>query len=135
MSDLFCFFSTRRWVGVVLLAAALAGTGCGGGTDGRVTGTVKLRGQPLTDGEVHFHLPEKGVGAVAPLDASGKFAFPDPLPVGTYAAAVQPRPPEPGMPASKAAAAVPAKYRDGKTSGLSFTVKGGSNDFPIDLTD
>jgi len=101
---------------------------------GQVAGKVLNRGRPLADGNVNFHLAEKGFGAITRLDASGNFTFPEPLPTGTYAVYVTPPEPEPSPkgPIQKPAN-IPVKYRDPKTSGLSFEVKAGQNDCPIEL--
>ncbi len=128
------------WTTCVAVCAAglLAATGCGGGgSTGTVGGSVTYKGQPVTQGEVSFYSKDKGVGATAKLDATGKYTFDQPLAPGTYAVTVLPAPPEaaqPGAAPKALAAAVPKKYQDPASSGLSYTVKGGDNDYPIVLT-
>ena len=122
----------------ILAAAALAlAVGCGSGKPtGKVSGTVLLQGKPLTRGTVNFLMKEKGIGAEAPIDATGKYAFATPLEAGTYAVSVTPPPPEPVPPGTrpaKVAAEIPAKFREPTSSGLTFTVKSGANTYDIVL--
>jgi hypothetical protein len=114
--------------------AAVLGCGSSGPPTGKVSGTVLLKGKPLTRGTVNFLMKEKGIGAEAPIDATGKYAFATPLVAGTYAVSVTPPPPEPVPPGTrpaKTAPEIPAKFREPTSSGLSFTVKGGQNEYPI----
>lgn len=61
----------------VLLASLLSVSawGCGGPADlpdlGRVSGTVKLNGEPLPDATVEFTPEAKGRGSIATTDANG----------------------------------------------------------------
>ncbi|MFO0929180.1 MAG: hypothetical protein U0736_19515 [Gemmataceae bacterium] len=134
MTDPISRWIRRAAVAPLLLVAALA-AGCGGSAAGQAAGQVKYRGKPLTEGEVHFYSQEKGVGAVAKITGTGQFVFDAPLPVGTYLAAIQPSPPEPGMPPARSVALIPTKYRDPKRSSLTFQLKAGRNDCPIELAD
>lgn len=126
---------------VVLTFVNLGLSGCGGKTTGTVAGTVSYRGQPVTQGEVQFFSKERGVGATAKIDNTGKFAFDTPLDVGTYAVAVAPPPPEPGAPGSKptggakGSSNIPAKYRDPSKSDLKVTVSGGKNEIALEMKD
>ena len=125
----------------LLLAGLFFITGCSGKNPlGKVQGEVSYRGQVVPAAEVHFYSKERGVGAIARVEGEGKFSLDTPLPVGTYSVYVTPPMLEPGDPAQTPAASVPtvqipAKYRDMNTSGLSFEVKKGENDFPIELID
>src|SRR5262249_18745169 len=97
---------------------------------------VLFQGQPVTEGEVNFYCGERGAGAVATIDSGGKFTFAAPLRPGTYTAAVLPatKDPVPGAPPPlNAAPNIPRRYRDLTTSGLTFTVNPGSNDFTIEM--
>jgi hypothetical protein len=121
-----------------------------------VSGTVKVKGQPLADAQVVFH-PKEG-GAANPSgtsDAQGKyqlatFAKDDGAPAGAYTVTVtkvQAVPGTEGMSATptgpggkmpdaylnamkgqgaQKSQEVPAKYGDPKASGLEFTVKPGA---------
>ena len=119
------------------VAAGLAfslGCGMSGTPTGQVSGTVQVRGKPLTKGTVNFLMKEKGIGAEAPIDATGKYAFPTPLEAGTYAVSVTPPPAEPVRPGTRpprVSQEIPAKFREPTSSGLTYTVKRGSNDYPI----
>jgi hypothetical protein len=133
----FSFVFGRAGRGLVLAALVLA-AGCSfsGKPSGRVAGAVSLRGKPVTEGNVNFVMKEKGVGAVAVIDAAGNYAFVQPLETGTYAVFVTPPAQEPAMPGTaqpRAPRKFPARYLDPATSGLSCTVKSGRNDYPITL--
>jgi hypothetical protein len=122
----------------LLVAAFVMAAGCGfsGKSSGRVAGAVSLRGQPFTEGTVNFVQKEKGIGAVAVIDSEGKYSFEQPLETGTYSVFVTPPTPEPGVPGAarpRAPRKIPARYLDPGTSGLSYTVKSGRNDYPITL--
>jgi hypothetical protein len=75
----------------VLLAVGLAACGCSGGSAGKVTGSVKMNGEPLAEAKISF-LPKgsQGQANVATTDASGRFEVkPNPttrltLKPGTY---------------------------------------------------
>jgi hypothetical protein len=128
------------WTACGVAACLLAATGCGGsgGPTGAVSGSVTYKGQPLTQGEVSFYSKDKGVGAMAKLDATGKYKFDQPLAAGVYAVTVLPAPPEAAAPGTAPKAppvGVPRKYQDPVGSGLSYTVKDGDNDYPIVLKD
>ncbi len=127
---LFC-----RLLAAIGLAVAL-GCGSSGNPTGQVSGTVQLGSKPLTKGSVNFLMKEKGIGAEAPIDATGKYAFSTPLAVGTYAVTVTPPPVEPVRPGTrppKVVQEIPARYREPTSSGLSYTVKPGSNEYPITI--
>src|SRR4051794_9424835 len=100
-------FAIGRAPAGLLLAGVLVAAGCGmsGKPSGRVEGTVSVRGQPVTRGNVNFLLKDKGVGAVAPIDATGKYAFEQPIEAGTYLVSVTPLPPEPSPPGKPVAQA------------------------------
>ncbi len=123
----------------LLLGAVLALVGCRGKLAGTVSGKLSYKGEAVTTGSVNFYAPDKGVGALAPLDSSGAFKFSTPLPPGTYKVYVQPPPPEqlpPGSPVKKAPSlAIPPKYLDASTTTLTLEVKAGQNEFPIELAD
>src|SRR4051794_10237089 len=89
-----------------VVVALVALSGCGGKSQGEVSGKVLFRGQPVTEGEVNFYSGERGAGAGATIDAVGKFPFPAPLRPGTYSAAVLPatKDPVPGAPPPRNAA-------------------------------
>jgi hypothetical protein len=102
---------------------------------------VTLDGTPLTKGMVTFHPTGGGALAVGTIDSSGKFRLKTGsstgLPPGEYLVTVVAT----EMPEGAAASAeepmpvkiTPEKYADKDKSGLKFTVKGGENDFPIEL--
>jgi len=132
--------SRRRVLGAsLLLVAALSVlllAGCKGKPTGTVSGKVTYKGQAVTTGSVNFFAPEKGIGADAKLDSSGKFTLSQPLEAGTYKVYVTPPLPEqlpPGSTAKPAPFDVPKKYQDAVTTSVSKEVKPGPNDIPIEL--
>lgn len=123
--------AARRWLVLGAVVSACWLSGCGGKTPmGSVSGKVTLGGAPLGAGVVEFSNQKTGVGASAKLDASGAYRI-ESVPAGDYQVAVQPPPPpaphEMTQPAAAPRAAVPPKYQDPKTSGLTATVKEGAN--------
>ena len=130
----------RVLIGLALPVAVLALTGCGnsGKTRGNVSGQVTYNNKPVTEGEVHFYAKERGAGGSAKIDSSGNYAVTD-LETGKYAVYVAPAPPVAGDPKlgppKAASSTIPKKARDPETSGLSFTVQEGNNDFKIELKD
>jgi hypothetical protein len=134
------FLVGRVLIGLVLPVAVLALAGCGGSgkAKGSVSGQVTHNSQPVTEGEVHFFSKDRGVGAVAKIDGSGKYALAD-LETGKYTIHVTPPPPiagDPKLGPPKASASkIPQKARDAATSGLSYTVVEGKNDHNIELKD
>ena len=120
-------------VAAVLWCAAWACwcAGCGPGVQtGSVSGKATYAGKPLTVGVVTFVNRETGIGASAPLDASGSYQVPS-LKVGQYQVAVQPPSgpsPEQVEHGEKAAKLdIPDKYFNPQSSGLTATVKQGQN--------
>lgn len=120
-------------LGMTVVVVALAG--CGNSGVGDVSGTVTLDGVPLSDGTVTFEDPSRGIGQSAPVKA-GAYQMASALKVGEYKVAVQP--PSAASPmASRGAApaaAVPSKYSQPVTSGLTATVKAGTNKADFKLT-
>jgi hypothetical protein len=122
----------------VLGAFLLVLTGCGEPI-GKISGKLTYKGAPITAGSISFNMKGKGVAQDAKLDATGAFRMSAPLPTGTYHVYYVPPTPEPQDPskgqAPVIATAVPIKYQDLLTSDLSFEIKRGTNDIPIELTD
>jgi len=143
---------------VLLLVLA----GCS--SQGTITGKVTYQGKPLASGTVTF-VPEQGGHAVstdihngeykvlkiAPGPAKIAVSIPSrPAEVASFIQKMQPPSPEmkgkkapptsPPAGGPKSAKAPPAtpfpnKFTDPNTSGLTYTVRGGSQVFDIDLTD
>lgn len=120
-----------------LLLGLLAAAGCSSPPPvGQVSGTVVRGGQPVTAGDVNLYMKEKGIGVMAPLDATGRFTIPTPLDVGTYDVYITPpESPDAGVAAVKRGPPIPQKYRQATTSGLTAEVKSGPNDLTIELKD
>jgi hypothetical protein len=119
--------------------------GCGGGggkeigPTGEVEGTVKLDGEPLTEGSVAFYQESTGNTGGGELGPGGKFKFDIPTPVGGYRVSFQPPdPPQPDDEESGKLASVesniPAGYQMGETSGEFAEVKEGPNTFTFELS-
>mgnify|MGYP006274188613 CR=1 FL=1 len=137
-----------RWAIACLVGMLI--TGCGGAPDRppvyKVNGVLKLAGKPVPDATVQFK-PEKGRPAKGKTNASGEFSL---TTYNTNDGAIEGRhqvtvvaaiseqivsnTPDDLKKIEAAAAVVPAKYADAKTSGLVNTVeKDGKNFFEIDL--
>jgi hypothetical protein len=135
-----------RFAGFAVLSlAVLAVAGCGPGAVGRVSGTVKYQGQPLTSGEVVFHC-KNGEQVGCHITAQGTYELAN-VPVGFARIIVKTHPyVPPGLkksgPGASAAPAVegssftplPARYGDPEKSGLIHDVKPGEQRYDIALT-
>jgi hypothetical protein len=120
----------------------LAGiVGCGGSSVGTVEGTVSYRGTPLTAGTVTFYTAgDKSVSGT--IDPHGKYVVAK-VPVGSATIGVMTPPAisdkmAKGVPqaldgSSTKPVPIPGKYADAKQSGLSFEVKAGDQEHPIEL--
>lgn len=115
----------------------LFGVGCGEqsyeGRSAVVKGNVLLGGAPLTSGNVLFMMDD-GHAATSPLASDGTYSTQ--CRPGKYKVAVTP--PElidPLAAASNPAkkVSIPSRYQDLGTSGISFDVKAGDNQFEIKL--
>jgi len=128
------------------IASSIFFVGCGAKQEpsGTVTGTVTLKGEPITEGEVNFAMPSKGTAFRAKLDGQGNFAFEGKMPLGKYIVCVTPPVDEtpPGLgtdpanmppPAKVPETDIPAKYHNEAVSKLRETVIEGANKFTIKL--
>ena len=130
-----------RW----LFGVFATGCGSGGPTMGRVSGTVKVDGQPLTKGTVTFIATDgKNPNATGAIDSGGRYTLQTTEPgdgavVGSYKVAISDADSNalntamPGMPAPVQKSAIAKIYLDGNTSGLTATVESGSNTKDFDL--
>ena len=124
--------------GLVIGVLAAVAAGCDDGKPaGSVSGTVIYNGTPVTAGAVNF-VSKSGAAAVATIDDAGKYAVDGKLEAGEYTVYVTPpEPPDPvpGVaPAPPKAFPVPPKFRAAATSGVTVTVKPGTNaDVTVDL--
>jgi hypothetical protein len=116
---------------------------------GRVSGTVKYKGRPVTKGNVAFIATDGNrMNASGTITPDGNFTLHTPnfgsgAILGDYDVAITgAEPPSedgvlPGMaPLRKKetdSSVIPKKYEDPKTSGLKETVKSGTNTFDFDL--
>ena len=137
-----------------VLVALLASTGCqkGGfsGPTGTVVGKITLEGKPVPQGCRVAFISDKGFTASGEAAADGSYKLFNgkelKVPVATYKVAVTP-PPPPAMsaaeydkmmsggagPAPKESTAIPEKFQNHATSGLSYDVKTGDNTINIEL--
>jgi hypothetical protein len=147
--------STSRAVCVVIVALALAPVaGCGTKARAVVKGKVTFGGAPLKAGEVTFFTSDHRVGTAPIVD--GKYEMKD-APVGDVKITVTIPPPSPvgavgvarpkelgGMPtdmipeagdktAGGKATPIPEKYKDVKTTDLTYTVEKGEHEYDIPL--
>lgn len=114
--------------------------GCGG-KPATVSGVVTLDGKPLQRGTVGFTPLAGGMRAAGVIDSEGKYSLSTNrdagLEIGEYAVTVASR--EPGLenaqgPPMPGPYVTPQRYAVESTSGLKFTVEGGSNTIDIALT-
>ena len=122
-------------------------TGCGGERQrpsAEIEGQVRLDGEPLPQGSVHFTSAKSGETAYANLDSEGRYSVHfDQVDIGeVYAVSVsepvideqdahalEQNPPEPMT------VDIPQKYTNRMTSGLSVTIdEGGTHEFDIDMS-
>src|SRR4051794_40985259 len=100
----------------LLLGAALALSGCGGGK-GDVSGVVKLKGKAVPGGTITFFGEERGAWS-SPIKADGTYAVADVSSGKVFIAVVAPMAiAMPGAPEVKEIP-IPPRYADRKTSGL-----------------
>lgn len=118
-------------LGSCFFVSCLIGCGPAGPPSGTISGTVTLNGQPLSAGVVVFNNTAAGIGADAPLNASGEYRLDTPIPAGPYDVAIQPPPAPPpdqmGQATAQPKSPIPNKYLDPKTSGLKTTIHAGAN--------
>ena len=137
----------NRTILAAMFFASLLGCGKDAGNWGSVAGTITQNGKPVESAMVLFSNRDAGVEITAPTDAKGRFTIRTDrvagLPLGTYKVAVTPKAvnlpspknglmfegPAPAQPPS----AIPAAYRDVKTTKLTATVQTGPNEFTFDL--
>jgi hypothetical protein len=142
------FGMTDRWicnrnrvrVGVVLSVFALVVAGCGKRM-GEVTGTVTYQGKALPSGQVTFFGADKQVIGGSSI-TEGKYKVPQVPPGPVKITVTTTPPPSPmvknaprpeGMPPPLDSIAIPPKYGNPEQSGLTYEVKPGSQEHPIDL--
>ena len=128
----------RRSVAAVLALTSFVVVGCEGGKPaGSVTGTVKYKGAPLSEGDVNF-IGKNGAAAIAKIDASGGFKIDGALEADEYRVYFSSPPPEPAAPGTRPArpkADLPAKFKDPASSGVVVPIKSGKNDVTIEFKD
>lgn len=127
-----------RLVTVVCLSCLL--TGCGGAQAetkplGTVTGSVALKGKPLTDCRVNFISEQGGTSAGGDLQTDGSFSLDGPIPAGNYSIFItMPEIFTPAQAQSKTGlSSVPSKYHSQSGTDLKADVKEGENDLHFDL--
>lgn len=115
-----------------------------------VRGTVRLDGEPVSEGIVTFHCPDSGQVATAEIQRTGgyemKLGKRSGLPLGHYTVCIQPafRPPTEEAPRRRgrlgldsetltATTTIPAIYHYASSSGLSVDVARGVNTLDFDL--
>jgi len=134
--------AARRAAPALAALLAFVPTGCGPAT-GTVTGTVTLGGNPVGNATVSFVAPDGTIKSYL-TGADGNYRVDD-VPAGPVQVTVKSNESldegaqqdlkKRGNIAPKAAkSAVPARYADSSTSGLSMTVKSGDNKYDIPLT-
>ena len=125
------------WLAVLTLALCAMGCGPDGPPRGTVSGVVTYKDKPVTEGQVVFSAPERGQGAMANLDSTGKYSIPEGIEVGEYKVMVTPPPSNVAAggpkPALKVYTNLPEQYRNEATTDLKANVVEGENTFNFDL--
>jgi hypothetical protein len=133
-----CPTAYRCALGLVVVGSIGLAVGCSGDKRQNVTGVVTLDGQPLGEGVVQFLGPGDRL-STARIQPDGTFVATDLVPGDSIQVAViddperamarlgKPQakadmPPVDQGPAPAKAVAIPKKYKDFKTSGLSYTI-------------
>ncbi|QDU53429.1 hypothetical protein [Gimesia panareensis] len=122
---------------VMLLAAGVTLSGCGGAAESKkkagVTISVTYNGAPVTEGDVRLMMTGKGEGAAGPLNESGQVELQEVV-LGKYNVAVTPPEGTPDNPApQKEYPNIPTKFRNVQASPLQADVKAGTNEFTFEL--
>ncbi|QDV53967.1 hypothetical protein [Gimesia fumaroli] len=122
----------------VCLICLLAG--CGGAqaetkSMGTISGSVTLKGKPLTDCRINFISEQIGSGAGGDLQSGGSFTLDGPIPAGKYSVFItMPEVFTPTQAQSKSGlSSVPKKYHSQSTTDLKADVKEGENNLQFDL--
>jgi len=135
-----------RWcrLGAPLIVAAVLQTGCTGAATpvGAVSGKVTLDGKPLSEGEINFMTPT-GFGASASIQNGvytlARSQFGQGIPPGDYLVAIGPVIKMGADPLAKTSDtqsspdAIPDKYRNPETSGLTAKVVEGTTNIDFKL--
>ncbi len=135
--------AARLLLATTLLAAPLLAGGCGPRRPALVpvSGIVTLAGRPLSGGFVRV-VPAESRAATGRIGPDGRFtlgtfAEADGCVTGTHGVAVLGPLPKGGETVAavpEPAVAVPARYREAATSGLTITITGPTSDLVIALT-
>jgi hypothetical protein len=125
---------TQKTLGCLFFGAALALAGCSGGR-GDVSGVVKYKGEPVPGGTIMFHGQPSGVWS-SEIKKDGSYTVVG-IPAGTVKISVMLPVPNTVLPGGAGAKmpVIPPKYGDSEKSGLTYTVHGGSQTYPVDLVD
>ena len=129
----------KLFLGLFLISLA----GCGGTYDSSAEGVVTLDGKPLSFGWVAFHRQAGGPAAYSPIEADGTYTVRTGsevgLPSGDYQVTVTANEPpaqlksKDGGPMPTGKQITPAWYASKAMSGLSVSVKPGSNTLNLEL--
>ncbi|QEG20222.1 hypothetical protein [Mariniblastus fucicola] len=143
---------------LAILGTLLVMAGCGGkdfGPTGSISGTLSMDEQPLPEGtKLIFMHPSEGHAGFGFTDASGQFSIEwrrggknrDSMPVGVYEVMIVESSAvdveqmsademlEGNLPEPTRTTRIPAKYLRASTSGLSYEVKEGENNFDIKIS-
>ncbi|MCA9069051.1 MAG: hypothetical protein KDA84_09020 [Planctomycetaceae bacterium] len=131
-------FPLLTGLGMVFLLSGLSGCGGESSPTGLVQGQVKMKGKPIEEGQVVlFSEPGRPVGS-APITSGGTFEFSAPVPAGNYVVAILPPAEEVPAGAEPSSAkpkipAIPPKYRNEATSGLTAAIEPGENSLDLQI--
>jgi len=123
---------SRIMIALMVIVAASGCFGSGKPKTGSVTGKVTLNGAPLEKGQVAFFDPKRGDGATVSIEKDGVYKIAKVLEVGDYQVSVFPPVGVPGG-AGAGKVSIPNKYQNPGSSGLSFTIEPGANEYNISM--
>lgn len=133
---------SRFGVGLALVLVVGVVAGCGGGRKGEVSGTISYQGKPLPSGEITFFNNDKQiVGGASIRDGKYKASSLPPGPVKITVNTSGPDtsvdkkavPQSEGKPISAASIDIPPRYSTPDQSDLTYEVKPGVQEHPIEL--
>jgi len=129
----------KKLISLLVCLLLVTMLGCGPASDfTSVSGTVNLDGEPLKSGNITFMPADGGTRTSSGEIVDGHYTLStvqkgDGAPDGKYNVAISSWSVEPSMESPKGVSAIPKKYTDGKTSGLTADVTKENHTFDFEL--
>jgi hypothetical protein len=125
----------RRSLAPMAASVLMVCVGCGGRVKPALTvvqGVVTLNGAALNEGNVNFSSASTGNGAIAKLEADGKFMVKDGMLPGEYQVTITPPTPTPDNPKAKPSD-IPPRYRTNAKTDLVAKISPAQNNLKFEL--